>query len=95
MGLNVKLVFKLSLNVVYCSTAAIVVNVVQHCSGQIWPKFGVRAEICEKMPAPPFGAKRSRKRPSTLLIAFVGKHTLLIAIPSGQIWAKLADFGRV
>ena len=69
MGLNVKLVFKPSLNVVYCSTAAIVVNVVQHCSGQIWPKLRVWAEI---LPAPPIGgALKNRTGPSTLVIDIV------------------------
>ena len=77
---NVKLVFKPSLNVVYCSAAAIVVNVVQHCSGQIWPKLGFWAEILQ---APPIGgAKKSKKRPSTLVVAFIHRQTYIVDIDS-------------
>ena len=79
----------------------IVVIVVQQCSTlfirysalfrpDFGPNYGFGAQI---LPAPPIGgAKKSKKRPSTLVIAFIGKHTLLISIPSCQTWTYV---GRI
>ena len=99
MGLNVKLVFKPSLNVVYCSTAAIVVNVVQHCSGQIWPKLGFWAEI---LPAPPIGGAQEGIEKETVHIGFCRvltrqSHIVIVDIDSirpnlGLIWPTLVEY---
>ena len=96
MGLNVKLVFKPFLNVVYCSTDAIVVNVVQHCSGQIWPKLGVLAKIS---PAPPTGGAKTVSKETVHFGYCLHRQTFIVESGSvksnmGLGWPNLVEYDQ-